>query len=64
LGWGDAALLQMTLLPLAPLIAMLALDLSRTSCPVGPRKREALTEDGAPPHLADPCEPRGPLWVV
>jgi MFS family permease len=41
LGWGDAALLQMTLLPLAPLIAMLALDLSRTSCPVGPRKREA-----------------------
>jgi MFS family permease len=37
-GWGDAALLQMTLLPLIPLVAMLALDLSRTSCPVGARQ--------------------------
>jgi MFS family permease len=34
-GWGNAALMQLTLLLLVPLIAMLFFDLSRTSCPVG-----------------------------
>jgi MFS family permease len=37
-GWGEAALIQMVLLLLIPLVAMLAFDLSRTSCPVGPRR--------------------------
>jgi MFS family permease len=34
-GWGNAALVQLTLLLLVPLIAMLFFDLSRTSCPIG-----------------------------
>ncbi len=35
LGWGEAALWQLTLLLIIPLIAMLFFDLSRTSCPIG-----------------------------
>jgi MFS family permease len=35
LGWGEAALWQLSLLLIVPLVAMLFFDLSRTSCPIG-----------------------------
>ena len=37
--WGDAALIQMSLILIVPAIGMLFFDLSRTSCPVRPGGR-------------------------
>jgi MFS family permease len=40
LSWGNAALVQMALLPIVPILAMFFFDVAKTSCPVGPDRRK------------------------